>query len=44
VFVGDFVGLVGSTGTATANHLHFEIHLDGIPVDPFAWLQANAVN
>ena len=25
-------------------HLHFEIHLDDVPVDPFAWLTANAVN
>lgn len=41
--VGDFLGLVGDTGYTTAVHLHFEIHVDGVPVDPFAWLQANAV-
>ena len=41
--VGDFLGLVGDTGYATAVHLHFEIHIDGVPVDPFAWLSANAV-
>ncbi len=29
VAVGDFVGLVGDTGAATAPHLHLEIHLDG---------------
>jgi murein DD-endopeptidase MepM/ murein hydrolase activator NlpD len=40
--VGDFLGLVGDTGYATVSHLHFEIHIDGSPVDPFAWLQANA--
>ncbi len=39
VHVGDFVGLVGMTGTATGNHLHFEIKLDGVNVDPFAYLQ-----
>lgn len=44
VKVGDFVGLVGSTGAVTGPHLHFELHLNGSPVDPFAWLQANAVN
>lgn len=44
VKVGDFVGLVGSTGASTGAHLHLEIHLDGVVVDPFAWLQANAVN
>lgn len=42
--VGDFVGLVGMTGSATGPHLHFELHLDGVAVDPFAWLTANAVN
>jgi murein DD-endopeptidase MepM/ murein hydrolase activator NlpD len=44
VKVGDLVGLVGSTGASTGAHLHLEIHLDGVFVDPFAWLQANAVN
>lgn len=42
VKVGDFVGLVGATGVATGNHLHFEIKVDGQYVDPFAWLTANA--
>ncbi len=42
VHVGDLVGLVGQTGLATGPHLHLEIHLDGVPVDPFAWLKANA--
>lgn len=41
---GDFIGLVGETGIAYGAHLHFEIHLDDVPVDPFAWLTANAVN
>ena len=44
VKVGDFLGLVGDTGVAYGAHLHFEIHIDKVPVDPFAWLQANAVN
>ncbi len=42
--VGDFVGLVGDTGSSTGNHLHLEIHIDQVAVDPFAWLTANAVN
>jgi len=42
--VGDFIGLVGDTGSSYGAHLHFELHIDKVPVDPFAWLQANATN
>jgi murein DD-endopeptidase MepM/ murein hydrolase activator NlpD len=44
VKVGDFIGLVGDTGTSYGSHLHFELHVEKVPVDPFAWLTANAVN
>ena len=40
--VGDFIGLVGRTGTATGIHLHFELLVDDVQVDPFRWLQMNA--
>lgn len=43
VKVADIVGRVGNTGVSTGAHLHLEIRLNGTePVDPFAWLQANA--
>jgi murein DD-endopeptidase MepM/ murein hydrolase activator NlpD len=31
---GDIIGFVGSTGTSVANHLHYEIKLNGTNVDP----------
>jgi murein DD-endopeptidase MepM/ murein hydrolase activator NlpD len=34
VLRGDVIGFVGSTGTSVANHLHYEIKLNGVNVDP----------
>jgi hypothetical protein len=31
---GDVIGYVGSTGTSVANHLHYEIKLNGVNIDP----------
>src|SRR5450759_4685349 len=31
---GDIIGFVGNTGTSVANHLHYEIKLNGANVDP----------
>ena len=31
---GDVIGFVGSTGTSVAPHLHYEIKLNGVNVDP----------
>ena len=42
VKVTQTLGLVGSTGESTGAHPHLEIHINGVPVDPFAWLKANA--
>lgn len=35
---GQVIGYVGSTGRSTGTHLHYEVHRDGRPVNPLAFI------
>lgn len=38
VKLGDVIGLVGGTGRVTGAHLHWELWVNGVQVDPLDWL------
>ncbi|WP_353116281.1 M23 family metallopeptidase [Microbacterium sp.] len=42
VKVGQVIGLVGNTGHSYGAHLHFEIIINGSPIDPLPWMRKNA--
>lgn len=39
VQAGDLIGYVGDTGLATGPHLHWEMRLHGVAVEPLQWIQ-----
>jgi murein DD-endopeptidase MepM/ murein hydrolase activator NlpD len=36
---GEVIGFVGCTGSCTGDHLHFEVHRHGVPVNPLGFLR-----
>jgi murein DD-endopeptidase MepM/ murein hydrolase activator NlpD len=39
---GAVLGRIGSSGRSTGPHLHYEVRVDGEPVDPERYLRAGA--
>jgi murein DD-endopeptidase MepM/ murein hydrolase activator NlpD len=39
VDTGQVIGTIGSTGRVTGAHLHWELWVNGVPVDPMQWVQ-----
>jgi murein DD-endopeptidase MepM/ murein hydrolase activator NlpD len=43
VHKGDILGYVGTTGNSTGPHLHYEVRVDGVAVNPVPYMQSDRV-
>ena len=44
VDAGQIIAKEGDTGHSTGPHLHFEVRIDGNPIDPVPWLASHGIN
>lgn len=44
VEAGQVIALIGDTGYSFGNHLHFEVRINGVAVDPIPWLLQHGVD
>jgi murein DD-endopeptidase MepM/ murein hydrolase activator NlpD len=44
VTAGTVIGREGSTGYSTGPHLHFEVHVNGVAIDPLPFMAARGVH
>lgn len=44
VAAGDRISLAGNTGYSFGDHVHFEVHIDGVAQDPVPWMQERGVD
>lgn len=41
VNAADLIGIIGNSGRSVGPHLHWEVWVNGIPVDPLQWIEQN---
>ena len=39
VYAGQYIGMMGASGYVTGAHLHFQLEIDGVPVDPAPYIE-----